>query len=59
MIAAEYRARKTIEKERKRIEMKQKANQLYAQGYSPAKIADILGVTEGTVRLMISVNGGF
>lgn len=59
MTKGEYRARVTIEKEQERIAKKQKANQLHAQGYGTSSIADILGVSEGTVRNWISVNGGY
>lgn len=59
MTKAEYRIRTTVKKEQERIEMKQRANQLRAQGYSISDIANLLEVSEGAIHRMISVNGGF
>lgn len=59
MTKAEYRIRTAVKKEQERIEMKQRANQLRAQGYSIADIANLLEVSEGAIHRMVSVNGGF
>lgn len=48
-----------IEKERKRIELKRNANLMYANGHSIGYIANKLKVPEGTIRILVSVNGGF
>lgn len=56
---AEKRARKTIEKEQRRIDMKRRVNLMHADGYPVVQIAEFFGLSEGTVRHMISVNGGY
>ena len=55
----EKRVLKSFHAEQKRKQLKMKANIMYAKGYSSCRIAEILGVSEGTVRNMISVNGGY
>ena len=53
------RCEKHIEKERKRREIKQTVNLMYAQGYTLGQIAEKLNIPEGAARNYISVNGGF
>lgn len=55
----ERRVLKAFRSEQKRKQLKMKANIMHAKGYPAYKIADILGVSEGTVRFLISVNGGY
>lgn len=55
----ERRVLKAFHTEQKRKQLKMKANIMHAKGYPAYKIADILGVSEGTVRFLISVNGGY
>lgn len=55
----EKRVLKAFHSEQKRKQLKMKANLMYAKGHSTCKIAEVLGVSEGTVRNWISVNGGY
>lgn len=55
----ERRMLKAFHSKQKRKQLKMKANIMHAKGYPAYKIADILGVSEGTVRFLISVNGGY
>ena len=55
----EKRVRKTFHAEQKRKQLKMKANLMHAKGYSTHDIANYLGISEGAVHYMISVNGGY
>ena len=56
---AEKRVLKTFHTEQKRKQLKMKANLMHAKGYSTHEIANYLGISEGAVHYMISVNGGY
>ena len=55
----EKRVLKAFHAEQRRKQLKMKANQMHAKGYPAYEIANRLGVSEGAVRYMISVNGGY
>ena len=59
MSSAELRARRNIEKEQKRIDLKRRVNLMHSDGYTASQIADYFDLPEGSVRNMLSVNGGF
>lgn len=50
MSSGEFRSKITIAKEKITAENRQRALDLYGQGYTKTKIAEIMGVSEGTVR---------
>lgn len=59
LTTAEKRVLKTFHAEQRRKQLKMKANMMHAKGYPAYEIANRLGVSEGAVRYMISVNGGY
>lgn len=50
MSTGEFRSKITIEKERITSENRDRALELYGKGYTKVKIAEVMGVSEGTVR---------
>ena len=50
MSSGEFRSKITLAKEKITKENRQRAMELYGKGYSKTKIAEIMGVSEGTVR---------
>lgn len=50
MSSTEFRSKITIAKEKITAENRQRALDLYGKGYSKTKIAEIMGVSEGTIR---------
>ena len=50
MSTTEFRSKITIENERITRQNRERAMDLYGKGYSKVKIAEIMGVSEGTVR---------
>ena len=59
LATAEKRVLNAFHKQQKMKRLKMKANLMHADGYPVYKIAETLGITEGTVRHLVSVNGGY